>query len=226
MSAIKEEVNRRQVIVILEQAALETVKTSKGYQLLNCDDHKGLHKKLNRDASQSRPDILHQELMALLDSPLNKAGYLKARGCTDDMYIRSTKGVLIEVSSQMRVPRTYKRFAGLMVQLLHMLKIRSSDGKQTLLNVIKNPVTIHLPANCKKYALSRIGTLVNPWEWVETLSTDEPVVFIFGAMAHGHITKGNTNYLDETISISEYPMSGAQAICRLLNSFERHWGIL
>ncbi|KAF4033200.1 EMG1/NEP1 methyltransferase [Phytophthora infestans] len=219
MSASKEDVKRRQVIVILEQAALETVKTSKGYQLLNCDDHKGIHKKLNREASQSRPDILHQELMALLDSPLNKAGYLK-------IYIKSTKGVLVEVSSQMRVPRTYKRFAGLMVQLLHTLKIRSSDGNHTLLNVIKNPVTKHLPANCKKYALTRTGTLVNPWEWVESLPKDEPVVFIFGAMAHGHISKENCNYLDDTISISEYPMSGAQAICRLLNGFERHWGIL
>lgn len=165
----KEDQKRRQVIIILEQAALETVKTSKGYQLLNCDDHKGLHKKLNREPSQSRPDILHQELMAVLDSPLNKAGYLK-------VYIRSTKDVLVDVSSQMRVPRTYKRFAGLMgkkssamscvlivvalmrilllsiaVQLLHTLKIRSSDGNQTLLNVIKNPVTKYLPANTKKY---------------------------------------------------------------------------
>ncbi|RLN90664.1 hypothetical protein BBJ28_00012967, partial [Nothophytophthora sp. Chile5] len=102
-------------------------------------------------------------------------------------------------------------------------------------------------------------TLVNPWEFVESLPKDEPVVFIFGAMAHGHISKENCNYvrLDETISISEYPvrspcrslspfypllrsltyayccllalnaqMSGAQAICRLLNGFERHWGIL
>ncbi|CAH0475326.1 unnamed protein product [Peronospora belbahrii] len=188
MSANKEEIKRRQVIVVLEQAALETVKTSKGYQLLNCDDHKGIHKKLNREASQSRPDILHQELMALLDSPLNKSGYLK-------MYIHSTKGVLIDVSSQMRVPRTYKRFAGLMVQLLHTLKIRSSDGNQTLLNVVKNPVTKYLPANSKKYALSRTGTLVNPWEWVETLPKDEPVVFIIGAMAHGHVSKENCNYV-------------------------------
>ena len=67
------------VIVILEQASLETVKTSKGYQLLNCDDHKGIHKKLNKDPTESRPDILHQELMMLLDSPLNKAGMLKVR---------------------------------------------------------------------------------------------------------------------------------------------------
>ena len=76
-SAQQEDTKRRQVIIILEQAALETVKTSKGYQLLNCDDHKGIHKKFNKDPTQSRPDILHQELMALLDSPLNKAGYLK-----------------------------------------------------------------------------------------------------------------------------------------------------
>jgi rRNA small subunit pseudouridine methyltransferase Nep1 len=164
MEATKEDKKRRQVIVILEQASLETVKTSKGFQLLNCDDHKGIHKKFNKDPSHSRPDILHQELMAVLDSPLNKAGYLK-------IYIHSTKGVLIDVSSQMRVPRTYKRFAGLMgthssvvifscdyltcfssaVQLLHTLKIRSTDGNQTLLSVIKNPVTRHLPANAKKY---------------------------------------------------------------------------
>ncbi|TMW56862.1 hypothetical protein Poli38472_006872 [Pythium oligandrum] len=219
MASTTEDKKRRQVIIILEQAALETVKTSKGYQLLNCDDHKGLHKKFNKDPSQSRPDILHQELMAVLDSPLNKAGYLK-------VYIHSTKGVLVDVSSQMRVPRTYKRFAGLMVQLLHTLKIRSTDGNQTLLSVIKNPVTKHLPANARKYALTRTGRLVNPWEFVEELPADEPVVFIFGAMAHGHITKENTNYLDEQISISEYPLSGAHAITRLLNGFERHWGIL
>ncbi|KAL4115756.1 hypothetical protein PRIC2_012762 [Phytophthora ramorum] len=194
MSASKEDVKRRQVIVILEQAALETVKTSKGYQLLNCDDHKGIHKKLNREASQSRPDILHQELMALLDSPLNKAGYLK-------MYIQSSKGVLVEVSSQMRVPRTYKRFAGLMVQLAAHAQ---------------DPVVGRQPHAAERDQEPRD----------QSLPTDEPVVFIFGAMAHGHISKENCNYLDETISISEYPMSGAQAICRLLNGFERHWGIL
>ena len=30
----------KRVIVILEQATLETVKTSKGFELLNCDDHR------------------------------------------------------------------------------------------------------------------------------------------------------------------------------------------
>ena len=38
----------RRLIVVLEQAALETVKTNRGYQLLNAEDHRGVHKKLKR----------------------------------------------------------------------------------------------------------------------------------------------------------------------------------
>ena len=111
--------NGRQVIVVLEQASLETVKTAKGYQLLNCDDHKGIHKKYDKDPSLSRPDILHQELMALLDSPLNKAGLVK-------VYIRTLKGIVVDVSSQMRIPRTYKRFAGLMSAYIRFLRFVSA----------------------------------------------------------------------------------------------------
>ena len=56
--------------VILDLANLETVKTKKGeYQLLNCDDHIQLLKKTNRDPAKHRPDIIHQEMMAVLDLP-------------------------------------------------------------------------------------------------------------------------------------------------------------
>ena len=71
-----------------------------------------IHKKYKKDPKDSRPDILHQCLLTLLDSPLNKAGLLK-------VYIRSNKNVLIDVAPTIRLPRTFKRFAGLMVQLLH-----------------------------------------------------------------------------------------------------------
>ena len=44
------------------------------------------------------------------------------------LFVRSERGVLIEVSPQIRIPRTFKRFCGLMVQLLHKLSIRASNG--------------------------------------------------------------------------------------------------
>jgi hypothetical protein len=75
--------------------------------LLNCDDHGGFLRKHNRDPAQCRPDITHQCLLMLLDSPLNRAGLLQ-------VYVHTAKGVLIEINPQTRIPRTYKRFAGLM----------------------------------------------------------------------------------------------------------------
>jgi rRNA small subunit pseudouridine methyltransferase Nep1 len=142
--------DEKRLIVVLEQASLETVKLGKGkeghYQLLNCDDHQHILKKNNRDLSESRPDISHQCLLALLDSPLNKAGKLQ-------VYIHTTKNVLIEVNPHVRIPRTFKRFCGLMVQLLHKLSIRAVNGPDKLLKVIANPITDHLPPNSIKISI-------------------------------------------------------------------------
>lgn len=59
--AIQHATKGRKVIVILDMAQLETVKTKKGdFQLLNCDDHISIMKRNNKDPSLYRPDILHQ----------------------------------------------------------------------------------------------------------------------------------------------------------------------
>ena len=72
------------VIVVLEGACLETGKVGKDHVLLNCDDHQSFLRKHNRDPADSRPDILHQMMLILLDSPLNKAGLLR-------LYVRTAK---------------------------------------------------------------------------------------------------------------------------------------
>ena len=70
------------------------------------------------------------------------------------MYIHTAKGVLIEVNPHVRIPRTFKRFSGLMVQLLHKLAIRGANGPEKLLRVVKNPVTDYLPPGTVKLTLS------------------------------------------------------------------------
>ncbi|EFA77002.1 putative ribosome biogenesis protein [Heterostelium album PN500] len=126
-----------------------------------------------KEASEARPDILHQCLLALFDSPLNKAGFLQ-------VYIRTTKNVLIEVHPQTRIPRTFQRFAGLMaivnivtnvdqliVQLLNKLSIRATNGPDKLFKVIKNPVTDFLPPGCRVFLTSfSAPKCVDLFEWV------------------------------------------------------------
>jgi rRNA small subunit pseudouridine methyltransferase Nep1 len=55
----------RRVIVVLEKAALETVKTKRGFELLNADEHKGILLKHKKEPSEYRPDIVHQVRDAL-----------------------------------------------------------------------------------------------------------------------------------------------------------------
>lgn len=173
-----EKENAQRLIVILEQATLETLKIGKNkeghYQLLNVDDHLHILKKNNRETYEARPDITHQVslffllllynisfslifffckikcLLTLLDSPINKAGKLQ-------VYIHTHKNVLIEVNPHIRIPRTFKRFAGLMVQLLHKLSIRAVNGNEKLLRIIENPVEKYLPSNSYKIGKFILG---------------------------------------------------------------------
>jgi rRNA small subunit pseudouridine methyltransferase Nep1 len=215
------------LIVLLDQAKLETIKNRRGnYELLNCDDHRELcKKKLKKDPKEFRPDICHQELLALLDSPLNKSGNLQ-------IYIRTSRNVLIELHPSVRIPRTYKRFAGLMVQLLHKMKIKAADNGTTLMKVIKNPFSQHLPVGTHVYGMSCQGLLYSPQGLAKALiplSPDEgenQVCFIIGAMSAGHVTVEDHPYIEKMFSISEYPLSGATAINRILGSIEHQWGIV
>ena len=159
----------KRLIVVLENANLETVKIGQNYELLNCDRHKQQIIKYKKDPSECRPDILHQCLLMLFDSPLNRANLLQ-------VYVHTNKKVLIEINPQTRIPRTFDRFCGLMVQLLHKLSIRASDTSQKLLKVIKNPITDHLPVGCPKYCSTfHTDYLVHPNEFATKHPDNQPI---------------------------------------------------
>ena len=212
----------RQIIVVLDLASLETIKSKRGeFELLNCDDHRNIAKKAGKDPAEYRPDILHQELLAILDSPLNKAGHVKVRPPPPppapapapapfaaapspvppqtttttppppphpppppqpprpptpppQVFIHSRTNVLIEVSPKIRIPRTFKRFSGLMVQLLHKMKIRAASSSEMLLRVVKNPISRHLPAGVRGYCFSKGGKLYNPTTFAQQLPEVSP----------------------------------------------------
>jgi rRNA small subunit pseudouridine methyltransferase Nep1 len=206
----------RKLVVVLEKASLEVVKTKRGYELVNSNTHAGILKKLRKKPGDYRPDILHRALLNLLDSPLNKAGRMK-------LYIHTETNVLIEVNPKCRLPRTFQRFAGLMVQLLHKLKIRATDGPEVLLKCIKTPVTQHLPPGSIKIATSVTGELVRVNDWARTLPRDKDVVMMFGSHAHGLC---DVDWAEQRIAVSQYPLSASIAIDRTVAAFENCWGIL
>ncbi|KAJ5252418.1 hypothetical protein N7489_002828 [Penicillium chrysogenum] len=201
----------QRLIVVLSNASLETYKAvSSGrsgtkdekFSLLNSDEHIGIMRKMNRDISEARPDITHQCLLTLLDSPVNKAGRLQ-------IFIHTAKGVLIEVNPSVRIPRTFKRFAGLMVQLLHRLSIRSTNSQEKLLKV----------------TMSFEAPVVRTKDYLETLNPNESVAIFVGAMAKGHDDFADS-FKDDTISISNYSLSASVACSKFCHAAEEVWDIL
>lgn len=132
---------------------------------------------------------------------------------------------MIEVSPTVRIPRTFKRFAGLMVQLLHRLSIRSTTSQEKLLRVIQNPITDHLPPNCRKVTLSFDAPLVRVRDWVESVGPKESVCVFVGAMAKGTDNFAD-EFVDEKISISNYSLSASVACSKFCHAAEDAWNIL
>ncbi|KAJ1419228.1 hypothetical protein SESBI_15176 [Sesbania bispinosa] len=210
--------DKSNVIFILERASLEVAKVGKTYQLLNSDDHANFLRKNKKNPGDYRPDITHQALLSILDSPLNKAGRLRA------VYIKTEKGVLIEVKPYVRIPRTFKRFSGVMLELLQKLSISAAGKREKLLRTVKNPVTQYLPINSRKIGLSYSSEkLVDMNDYISTVPSNMDLVFVVGAMAHGKI---ETDYTEDYIAISGYPLSAAYCIARICGAFESKWKIL
>lgn len=99
--------------------------------------------------------------------------------------------VLIMIDPTCKIPRTFKRFSCLFAQLLKTLKIRAVNSNKTLLKVIKNPVTDHIPVDAIKIGTSTKGELVNIRTYAEKLNPKQSVCYVIGAVSKGN--PGNIN---------------------------------
>ncbi|CAD6187805.1 unnamed protein product [Caenorhabditis auriculariae] len=207
---------KKVLYVVLEGCSLETAKTQKGYEILCSDKHAGFLRKNKKDPADYRPDILHQCLLNLLDSPLNRAGRLR-------VFFRTTKNVLVDVSPQCRIPRTFDRFCGLMVQLLHKMTIRAAETSQKLMAVVKNPVSNHLPVGSRKVLMSfNVNELIMPNKLAKP-EDNEPLVLVIGGIARGKI---DVDYTEQQAKISNYPLSAALTCAKVTSGLEEIWDII
>lgn len=111
-----------------------------------------------------------------------------------------------------------------MVQLLHRLSIRSTTSSEKLLRVIPNPITDHLPPNCRKLTLSFDAPLTKPTDYVRGLGPKESVCVFIGAMAKGADDFAD-QYAERAVSISNYSLSAAVACSKFCHAAEDVWEI-
>ncbi|CAJ0573382.1 unnamed protein product, partial [Mesorhabditis spiculigera] len=214
--------DRRVLYVVLEHCSLESAKIGKDYVLLSSDKHATFLRKMKRDPADYRPDIVHQCLLNLLDSPLNRAGKLQ-------VFMHTAQNVLIELSFPPLMKYSNFCSEGVMltfrfsVQLLHKLSLRAADTSQKLLNVIKNPVSNHLPVGCRKLLMSFSAAELTMPNKLVTKEANEPIVVVIGGIAKGKI---QTDYTEGDLKISNYPLSAALTCAKITSGLEELWDII
>ncbi|KAF7803942.1 ribosomal RNA small subunit methyltransferase NEP1-like [Senna tora] len=208
---------RSGAIFIIDKASLKKGLVRKTWKILNSDDDAQFLLKQKKNLNHYRPDIVHETLRAILDSPLNKAGMVAA------IYVRTDEGLLFEVKPHVRIPRTCKRFCGVIMELLQKSSVRSKDTNEVLLRVLEKPVTRHLPENSHIVGLSYSSKkLVDIENYVSVMSDSVSPVYVVGAMVNGNV---KDDYMHDYIAVSNYPLSARYSLGLICEALEQKWNI-
>jgi rRNA small subunit pseudouridine methyltransferase Nep1 len=90
--------------------------------------------------------------------------------------------------------------------------------------VVKGPVTKHLPADSVRIGFTRTAPNVSRLQdFADELEEDSTPVFVVGSHAHGKV---DVSYTDKWISVSQYPLSAACCLGRITNALEAKWNIV
>ncbi|KAL0440820.1 UNVERIFIED_CONTAM: Ribosomal RNA small subunit methyltransferase nep-1 [Sesamum radiatum] len=116
--------------------------------------------------------------------------------------------------------------AAIAAQLFQKLSIKGSGRHRNrkLLQMIQNPVTMHLPAGSHKIGLSSTSSkAVDLGEYFGTTGNDRTLVFVIGAMAHGKI---DNDYMDDFVAVSSLPLSARACVSLICDALEWQQTIL
>ncbi|KAI5191237.1 rRNA small subunit pseudouridine methyltransferase Nep1 [Nematocida minor] len=222
--------------VVLQNTNLEIIKTKAGKCLLSSEM---VEARKRQNSTAYRPDILHQCLLMLLDSPLNKSGGLR-------ILVETTTKKVITINPQVRIPRVYSRFTGLLIQLLERHRIYSETERTELMKVSKDPLETHLDSTSIRIGMSQNGenffdfmknarktnnkqtkSRLNTPEEKDVTETDQnkhteeeqesSYIFYINAVSSG---EDPTEGMHHVLALSSYPLSAATCCSKVCTQFE------
>ncbi len=228
----------RRLILLLAESSLETVPpeiqnhpaiikdaqrrgVDPRYLILDRARHHPAMERLPKGEKRGRPDIVHQALLTIQDSMLAKKGLVKT-------YIHTLRDVLIDVDPEIRPPRNYNNFIGLMSQLFKFGRV-PPVGK-ALMRVIGSGIdpVIELEKPDVKVLLDDVrGRDTTFSDLTRFLTQFERPLVIIGAFPHGAFEDSTYSYADAIYKVaSGHKFETSSLLCRLLALLEYKLGLL
>jgi rRNA small subunit pseudouridine methyltransferase Nep1 len=182
---------------------------------------------LNSGWKRGRPDIVHFALMEALSTPLFFSGRL-------NVYLHTINDKLIFIGENLRIPKSYFRFEGLMIDLFEKKVIKShkaacndDDDDNNILLRLHDDMTFEevikkVVKPAKLIGLSKVGIQSTAQAIVAKNISEENTdcAFIVGGFAKGHFSNNTIASFNRLYSISHYSLEAHVVIARLLYECE------
>jgi rRNA small subunit pseudouridine methyltransferase Nep1 len=182
--------------------------------LLDRSYHHAAMGKLHNSSKRGRPDIVHFALMEALGTPLFMKGILR-------VYVHTVNDKLIAIADNLRVPKSYFRFDGLMIGLFRDRIVKSEQGA-VLMEISDGTLADLLDAikPGRVVGLSTAGVQSTAEKAViENLAGD--CVFVVGGFPRGNFSESTTKSLNLIYSISNMGLEAHVVIARILYECEK-----
>lgn len=189
--------------------------------LLDQTHHGQAMTKLSENERRGRPDITFLSLMSILETPLCKEGLL-------GVYLHLQDGRIVKVQSDVRLPRNYDRFVGLVEQLLQHGRVPPQGD--ALLQIINKPLSglvadlkpelsILATEGGKKTTISGLSKLI---------STDSsiPVIVGVGAYPHGDLSDSATSLFDTKLEFDREVMMAWHVCSEIVWVYSQNVGVI
>ncbi len=169
------------------------------------------------DHKRGRPDILHITLLNALATPLYKKNCLK-------IYVHTINNNVIIIGDGLRLPKSYSRFEGLMLDLFKNKKIASQNG-DLLLEYVTNLSFSDLIDKYVKpditIGFSTTGVLDSLDHVAHELFTYRNSCIVVGGFPKGYFSKNIERCFDKKYSIYGEGLEAHVVISRILYEFEK-----
>ncbi|MGN6346978.1 MAG: ribosome biogenesis protein [Candidatus Nitrosocosmicus sp.] len=172
---------------------------------------------LKEGYKRARPDILHIILLTVLATPLFKDDQLK-------VFVHTINNQIIKIADKVRIPKSYSRYEGLILDLIKNKKITTKEGT-VLLELKENLTFSDLLKKIVKPDIT-IGLTINGVSNNFESVSDELLLFknpciVLGGFPKGHFSTDIENCLEKKYSISSVGLESHVVISRLLYEYEK-----
>ncbi len=215
--------------LIIAEAALETIPKSiakhpsvvkdaerkgrpAGEILLDRSYHHSAMLKLENAERRGRPDLVHFALLEATSTPLYRKNLL-------NVYVHTVADKVIFLGENVRLPKSYFRFEGLMEELFENGKVSAGSNMLMDLKDLKFQDLVDKLKPRKVIGLSRMGAKSSAEEVANMVDSDTTIVV--GGFPRGHFSNAVSIKINFTYSISDLALEAHLVIARILYECEK-----